>query len=326
MSHTMPRIVFMGTPEFAVASLKALVENGYNVVGVVTMPDKPSGRGYKLQPSPVKQYAMDKGLTVLQPEKLKSEDFLSRLKALRADLQVVVAFRMLPEVVWSIPPKGTFNLHSSLLPQYRGAAPINWAIINGEKETGVSTFFLSSEIDTGEIIFQERTAITDQDNAGSLHDRLMEMGAKLVLRTVDAVAEGNIRPIPQEELVFKSAELKPAPKIFTQDCKINWNKSAEEVHDFVRGLSPYPAAWTLLPANNEREELRFKIFSGEPVVEETCGLVPGTIVTDHKKHLDIAVSDGFYRINEIQLTGKKKMDAGSFLNGFKFKTNDYFLG
>jgi methionyl-tRNA formyltransferase len=221
------RIVFMGTPEFAVESLKTLVENGYNVVGVITMPDKPAGRGYKLQPSPVKQYALEKDLHLLQPEKLKDEVFLSELRKLKADVQVVVAFRMLPEVVWSMPGKGTFNLHSSLLPQYRGAAPINWAIINGEKETGVTTFFLSHEIDTGEIIFREKTEISESDNAETLHDRLMVMGAALVKKTIDAILEDNTKVIPQEELVGSEIVLKPAPKIFTETCKIDWNRRYE---------------------------------------------------------------------------------------------------
>src|SRR5690554_6084597 len=229
------RIVFMGTPAFAVESLKALVENSYNVVGVVTMPDKPVGRGYRLQPSAVKQYALQQGLTVLQPEKLKDELFLTQLRQLQADIQIVVAFRMLPEVVWNMPPEGTFNLHSSLLPQYRGAAPINWAIINGEKETGVTTFFLSHEIDTGKIIYREKTAITTDDTAGSLHDRLMKMGAELVVKTVDAIMEGTVRPTPQQELVSDEALLKPAPKIFSDDCRVDWEKEANVVFNFKFG-------------------------------------------------------------------------------------------
>ena len=216
------RIIFMGTPEFAVESLKALVEKGYNVVGVVTMPDKPSGRGYRLQPSAVKQYALQQGLTVLQPEKLKDEAFLTQLRQLQADLQIVVAFRMLPEVVWNMPPRGTFNLHSSLLPQYRGAAPINWAIINGERETGVTTFFLSHEIDTGKIIYREKTSITETDDAGTMHDKLMVMGAALVLKTVDAVLSDTVTAVAQDELIENVAELKSAPKIFKVTCRIDW--------------------------------------------------------------------------------------------------------
>lgn len=318
------RIVFMGTPEFAVESLKALVENGYNVVGVITMPDKPTGRGYKLQPSPVKQYALEQGLTVLQPEKLKDEGFLSELKQLNADLQIVVAFRMLPEVVWSMPPKGTFNLHSSLLPQYRGAAPINWAIINGEEETGVTTFFLSHEIDTGKVIFQEKTKISDTDNAGSLHDRLMVIGAQLVLRTVDAIIEDNIQPTPQDELGIDVAQLKTAPKIFKEDCQIDWNKSTQEIVNFIRGLSPYPAAWTELSSGSNEAQLRFKIFAGEPVERETHKLTPGSIQTDNKTYLDVAIKDGFLRITELQLTGKRRMNTIDFLNGYSFEKNVRF--
>lgn len=312
------RILFMGTPEFAVESLKALVEGGYNVVGVVTMPDKPAGRGYKLQPSPVKQYALQQGLTVLQPEKLKDEEFLNELKRLNADLQVVVAFRMLPEVVWNMPPKGTFNLHSSLLPQYRGAAPINWAIINGEKETGVTTFFLSHEIDTGQIIFQEKTPIEETDNAGTLHDRLMEMGAQLVLKTVDAILQGNVQAIPQSELIRNESGLKTAPKIFKEDCQVDWNKSAREIYNLIRGLSPYPAAWTELPSDNNGEKLRFKLFAGEPVENATHDLLPGSLRTDNKTYLDVAAKDGFLRITELQLTGKKRMSTTDFLNGYSF--------
>lgn len=318
------RILFMGTPEFAVESLKALVENGYNVVGVVTMPDKPAGRGYKLQPSPVKQYALQQGLPLLQPEKLKDEGFLRELDLLHADVQIVVAFRMLPEVVWNRPPKGTFNLHSSLLPQYRGAAPINWAIINGEKETGVTTFFLSHEIDTGQIIFQEKTLIEKRDNAGTLHDRLMGMGAQLVLKTVDALLEENVRPIPQEELFKDLSELKAAPKIFKEDCRIDWNKPAEETYNFIRGLSPYPAAWTALATESEKEKLRFKIFTVEPVENATHGLLPGSIKTDNRTYLDVAVKDGFIRISELQLTGKRRMNTSDFLNGYNFDENARF--
>lgn len=319
------RILFMGTPEFAVESLKALVENGYNVVGIVTMPDKPAGRGYKLQPSPVKQYALQQGLTVLQPEKLKDEEFLNELKQLNVDLQIVVAFRMLPEVVWSMPPKGTFNLHSSLLPQYRGAAPINWAIINGEKETGVTTFFLSHEIDTGKIIFQEKTMIDDTDNAETVHDRLMVMGAQLVLKTVDAILEGNVQPIPQDKLFRDVSELKTAPKIFKEDCQIDWSKSAKEIFNFIRGLSPYPAAWTeLLSSDSDGEKLRLKLFAGEPIKNEAHDLLPGSLSTDNKTYLDVVVKDGFLRITELQLTGKRRMSIIDFLNGYRFEKNARF--
>lgn len=318
------RILFMGTPDFAVGSLKSLVENGYNVVGVVTMPDKPAGRGYKLQPSPVKQYALQQGLSVLQPERLKDEGFLNELKRLAVDLQIVVAFRMLPEVVWNMPPKGTFNLHSSLLPQYRGAAPINWAIINGEKETGVTTFFLSHEIDTGKIIFQEKTTIEDTDNAGTLYDRLMTMGAQLVLKTVDAILGENIELIPQNRLFKDASELKSAPKIFKEDCLIDWNKSVREIYNHIRGLSPYPAAWTELVTENDEENLRFKLFESEPIEEKAHNFPPGNIRTDNKTYLDVAVKDGFLRITALQLTGKKRMTITDFLNGYRFEKEAHF--
>lgn len=312
------RILFMGTPEFAVESLRALVENGYNVVGVVTMPDKPAGRGYKLQPSAVKQYALQQGLKVLQPEKLKDEEFLAALQEMEVDLQVVVAFRMLPEVVWAMPPQGTFNLHASLLPQYRGAAPINWALINGEKETGVTTFFLSHEIDTGQIIFHDKTAIGDEDNAGTLHDRLMEMGAKLVLKTVDAIINGNLVPIPQQELISSETLLKPAPKLYKETCRVNWNQSAAEVFNFIRGLSPYPTAWSEMRSDDLSEPLRFKWYASEVVADENTTLTPGTLVTDHKSFIHIATKDGFIRITDIQLSGKKRMETTEFLRGYTF--------
>lgn len=317
------RIVFMGTPEFAVESLKAIVEVGYNVVGVITMPDKAVGRGYKLQPSAVKQYALSKGLNVLQPASLKDPLFLEELKALRADLQIVVAFRMLPEVVWNMPPLGTFNLHASLLPQYRGAAPINWALINGEKETGVTTFFLSHEIDTGHIIFREKTSILEEDNAGSLHDRLMAMGAKLVTRTVDAIVEGNISTLSQSELVDENAVLKTAPKIFSETCRVDWDRTATDVCNLIRGLSPYPAAWTELTTNEGEGPYRFKLFAAEMVVEEHS-LPAGTIRTDNKSYLEVGVADGFIRIKELQMQGKKRMLTAVFLNGFSFPADALF--
>lgn len=317
------RIVFMGTPEFAVESLKAIVEVGYNVVGVITMPDKAVGRGYKLQPSAVKQYALSKGLNVLQPASLKDPLFLEELKALRADLQIVVAFRMLPEVVWNMPPLGTFNLHASLLPQYRGAAPINWALINGEQETGVTTFFLSHEIDTGHIIFREKTSILEEDNAGSLHDRLMAMGAKLVTRTVDAIVEGNVSTLSQSELVDENAVLKTAPKIFSETCRIDWDRTATDVCNLIRGLSPYPAAWTELTTNEGEGPYRFKLFAAEMVVEEHS-LPAGTIRTDNKSYLEVGVADGFIRIKELQMQGKKRMLTAVFLNGFSFPADALF--
>lgn len=318
------RIIFMGTPEFAVASLHALVEEGYNVVGVITMPDKAVGRGYKLQPSAVKQYALKRGLKVLQPERLKDPSFLEELKSLRADLQIVVAFRMLPEVVWNMPPLGTFNLHASLLPQYRGAAPINWALINGEKETGVTTFFLSHEIDTGRIIFREKTPITEDENAGTLHDRLMEMGAGLVTRTVDAILDGSMVTVPQSEMVEKEVTLKSAPKIFRETCRVDWHHTAAEVYNQIRGLSPYPAAWTELITEPEGEPLRFKLLATERIISKTHSLKYGTIRTDNRSYLDVAVSDGFIRITELQLQGKKRMRTTDFLNGFSFPKESCF--
>lgn len=318
------RILFMGTPEFAVESLKALVENNYNVAAVVTMPDKPAGRGYKLQASPVKEYALQKGLTILQPEKLKDEDFLNQLRDLKIDLQVVVAFRMLPEVVWAMPPKGTFNLHSSLLPQYRGAAPINWAIINGEKETGVTTFFLSHEIDTGDIIFREKTEISKLDNAESVHDRLMVMGAKLVLRTVDAVIDGTVKSIPQDEIAVIEDELKLAPKIFKDDCRVNWSKSSEEIFNFIRGLSPYPAAWTELHHPETDEIIRVKLFAGSLSENVETEQPSGSILTDNKSYLKVVTAGGVLNITDLQLSGKKRMNSIDFLNGYKLSESDYF--
>lgn len=309
------RIVFMGTPDFAVEALKVLIENNYNIVGVITAPDKPAGRGYKMQPSAVKEYALSKGLHILQPEKLKNEVFLNELQQLKADIQVVVAFRMLPEVVWDMPPKGTFNLHASLLPQYRGAAPINWAIINGEKETGVTTFFLKHEIDTGEIIFQEKIDIEESDNAETVHDKLMVIGSQLVLKTIDAVIDNTLQPKPQSAFFDNEKELKPAPKIFKETCEINWNKPVQEIHNFVRGLSPYPAAWTEFEVNGEK--LNFKIFETN-VINKPHQYKPGELITDNKTTLQVAVQDGFVEISDLQLSGKKRMKVKDFLNGFSF--------
>lgn len=310
------RIVYMGTPEFAVESLKRLVEGGYNVVGVITMPDKPMGRhGSVLQPSPVKEYAVSQGLKILQPEKLKDEAFLEELRALKADLQIVVAFRMLPEVVWAMPPMGTFNLHAALLPQYRGAAPINWAVINGDKETGITTFFLQHEIDTGDIIQQVRVPIEDTDNVGIVYDKLMMLGGDLVLETVDAILAGTIRPIPQEQLILPETELRPAPKIFKETCRIDWNSSVKKVYDFVRGLSPYPAAWTelVLPDGNRQV---IKVYETEKVVKEHPHPV-GYIDTDGKNYFRVAVKDGYVNLRTLQLAGKKRMDVGDFLRGYR---------
>lgn len=299
------RIVYMGTPEFAVAALEALVEGGYNVVGVVTMPDKPVGRhGSVLQASPVKQYAVDKGLKVLQPERLKDESFLGELRALRADLQIVVAFRMLPEVVWSMPPLGTFNAHASLLPKYRGAAPINWAIIRGERETGMTTFMLKHEIDTGDIIQQVRVPIFEGDNAGTLHDRLMTLSASLVTETVDSLIEGTLVTHPQQD-----AEATDAPKIFRETCKIDWNRPTAEVHNFIRGLSPYPGAWTMLG------DKVLKIFESTPHPGEHEA--PGTLYSDGRSVLEISAADGVIRVKTLQMEGKKRMSTEDFLRGTK---------
>lgn len=306
------RIVYMGTPDFAVESLKALHENGYNVVGVVTMPDKPAGRGHKIQFSPVKQYALDNNLTLLQPEKLKEEGFLVELKALNADLQIVVAFRMLPELVWDMPRLGTFNLHASLLPQYRGAAPINWAVINGETETGASTFFLTHEIDTGNIILQEKIAITKTDNAGTVHDRLMEMGAQLVVKTVDAIIAGKADGTPQDHSLAEKA----APKIFKDTCRVDWSKSTKQLYNFVRGLSPYPAAWTEI-TNPEGEKLGLKVFETEEEFYSPAEPA-GTLLTDNKTFLKVATSDGYLHLKSIQLAGKKRMQTEELLRGYKF--------
>lgn len=315
------RIVYMGTPEFAVESLKRLVEGGYNIVGVITMPDKPMGRhGSVLQPSPVKQYAVSQGLKVLQPEKLKNEEFVAELRSLNADLQIVVAFRMLPEVVWSMPRLGTFNLHASLLPQYRGAAPINWAVINGDTETGITTFFLKHEIDTGEIIDQVRVPIADTDNVEVVYERLMHLGGDLVLKTVDAILEGSVKTIPQEELA-QVGELRPAPKIFKETCRIDWTIGVKRIYDFVRGLSPYPAAWTELYQEGA-DPVMLKIFETEKLFCEHS-LAPGTIVTDCKTYFKIASSDGYVNVLSLQLAGKKRMEINDFLRGYRHTEKAY---
>jgi methionyl-tRNA formyltransferase len=318
------RIVYMGTPDFAVESLRALVDGGYNVVGVITMPDKPVGRhGSVLQASPVKQYAVSKGLTVLQPEKLKDESFLAELRALKADLQIVVAFRMLPEVVWDMPRLGTFNLHASLLPDYRGAAPINWAVINGDTETGVTTFFLTHEIDTGKIILQRRLPIADTDDVGTVHDALMKMGAELLLETVDLILSGSVEAIPQEQFCKDPSRLRPAPKIFKDTCRINWNLPLKNIYDFVRGLSPYPAAWTEL-VTPDKTRFLLKIYQTEkrPALHQ---YKIGTIFSDGKNYMDVAVSDGFLRLHSIQLAGKKNLNIHEFLNGFKIADKCFII-
>ena len=313
------RIVYMGTPDFAVEALRQLVEGGYNVVGVITMPDKPAGRGHKIQYSPVKQYALEQNLPLLQPEKLKDEAFVQALREWKADLQIVVAFRMLPEVVWSMPRLGTFNLHASLLPQYRGAAPINWAVINGDTETGITTFFLKHEIDTGEVIQQVRVPIADTDNVEIVHDKLMMLGGKLVVETVDAILNGVVKPVPREEMAIVG-ELRPAPKIFKETCRIDWKQPVKKVYDFIRGLSPYPAAWSEL-VSPEGEVVVVKIFESEKV-SEAHQLSAGTIVTDGKKYIKVAVPDGFVSVLSLQLPGKKRLKTDELLRGFRL-TNEY---
>ena len=318
------RIVYMGTPDFAVPTLDALVQGGYNVVGVITMPDKPAGRGHKVQYSPVKEYALTHDLPLLQPEKLKDEAFLEQLRQWKADLQIVVAFRMLPEVVWAMPRLGTFNLHAALLPQYRGAAPINWAVINGETETGATTFFLSHEIDTGRIILKRKMPIAPDENVGSVHDRLMEMGKGLVTETVDLLIEANgdiskIETIEQETLYDDIRELKPAPKIFKETCAIDWNDTARNIFNKVRGLSPYPTAWTELKAANGDTISPVKIYKVSIVEEgkdKTSSI--GLLETDSKTHIHINCSDGTIALEELQLPGKKRMDVKSLLNGVSY--------
>ncbi len=299
------RIVFMGTPEFAVESLRYLVESKKNIVGVITAPDKPKGRGKKLGQSPVKEYAYSQGLNILQPPNLKNQEFLEELKSLNADLQVIVAFRMLPEVVWSMPPKGTFNLHASLLPQYRGAAPINWALINGEKTTGVTTFFLKHEIDTGKIIFQEKENIQPNDTVGTLYERLMKKGGNLVLKTVEAIESGNYPQIDQPE----ADRIKTAPKLFKPDCEINWNQDIESIRNFVRGLSPYPAAWTQMHGQV------LKVFD-----ISVDGHNMGEIGAFRKVNNQIVVSaeNGTVVLEDIQLQGKKRMKSKDFLLGYRW--------
>lgn len=309
----------MGTPDFAVESLRCLVEGGYNVVGVITMPDKPAGRGHKVQFSPVKQYALEQGLPLLQPERLKDEAFIEALRAWQADLQIVVAFRMLPQVVWDMPRLGTFNLHASLLPQYRGAAPINWAVMNGDTETGITTFFLQHEIDTGEVIQQVKVPIAETDNVGIVHDKLMMLGGKLVVETVDAILDGSVKSIPQEEMAVVG-ELKPAPKIFKETCRIDWTRSAKQVYDFIRGLSPYPAAWTELH-QPEGDVLTLKVFESERIEKAHTNPV-GAIDTDGKNYLHVAVSDGWIAIKSLQLPGKKRLKTDELLRGFKIN-NDF---
>jgi methionyl-tRNA formyltransferase len=310
------RIVFMGTPDIATASLQAIVSNGFNVVGVITAPDKPAGRGQQMQYSHVKQFALDNGLNLLQPPNLKDPGFIEQLKALQPDVQVVVAFRMLPEPVWSLPPLGTFNMHASLLPQYRGAAPINWAIINGETKTGVTTFFLDKEIDTGKIIVQKETPISPTDTAGSLYERLSGMGAEVVINTLQRLLEGNVTAINQQELFQNAGELKKAPKIFREDCKIDWNKPAIEIYNFIRGLNPFPGAFTELSLKGENDFM-MKILEAEPQ-QENHSHASGILFTDNKNYLKISCIDGYIFVKNLQAAGKKRMNTPDFLRGFSF--------
>lgn len=304
------KIVFFGTPEFAVESLRLLLDAGFDISAVVTMPDKIAGRGHKLIESDVKKFAVEKGLRVLQPEKLKSPEFISQLQEINADLFIVIAFRMLPEIVWSMPPLGTFNLHASLLPKYRGAAPINWAVINGDTETGVTTFFLRHEIDTGDIIQQEKIEILPEDNVGDVHGKLMRLGAQMVVNTVREIQEGGVNPIPQPE-----GEFLPAPKIFKDTCRIDWNKSAVEVHNLIRGLSPYPAAWALMKDfRNPDAEIDIKIFKSK--IDRDFTLNPGELKI-LKDRLIVGCGDGNLEILELQPAGKKRMGADAFLRGYK---------
>jgi methionyl-tRNA formyltransferase len=307
-----PRIVFMGTPEFAVASLDAILRAGYPVVAVITAPDKPAGRGMQLAESAVKKYAREMGLLILQPEKLKAPAFLDQLRSLAADLQIVVAFRMLPEVVWNMPPMGTVNLHGSLLPQYRGAAPINWAVINGETETGVTTFKLQQDIDTGNILLQDRFPIGPTETAGDVHDLMKEIGARLLVRTIEGLAANNLTAIPQEN----PANLKHAPKIFTETGHIDWTKPTTEIYNLIRGLSPFPTAFTHLDGK------LLKIYQSIPALEPHPTLPPGQVDTDQKSYLQFATADGYIRVTEIQLEGKKKMKVEDFLRGYKLRPRE----
>lgn len=312
------RIIFMGTPEFAVATLGSLLMNGFNVAGVVTAPDKPSGRGRKIKKSAVKEFAESSSLPVMQPEKLRDESFISQLTALNPDIFIVVAFRMLPEVVWKIPAIGTINLHASLLPNYRGAAPINHAIINGETVTGVTTFFINDRIDTGNILLNEEVHISPFENAGDLHDRLMKHGARLVIRTLADIAENKINPLPQAQFIKPGELLKTAPKIHPKDCIIKWNNNTINIHNFIRGLSPYPCAKSFF--TNDSSTFSFKVFESLPEIEKHA-FKPGKIISDGKRFLRVACRDGFISISSLQLEGKKRMNTVEFLRGFRI--SDY---
>lgn len=313
------RILFMGTPEFSVASLNILVENNYRIVGVITAPDRAAGRGKKLRQSAVKEYALEQNLTILQPPNLKDPDFIAELRKLKADLQIVVAFRMLPEIVWNMPYLGTFNLHASLLPQYRGAAPINWAIINGETQTGLTTFFLDKEIDTGHIILSETTSISANETAGDLHDRLMDIGSQLVLKTTNTISKGEIITTPQKEILLET-DIKHAPKLNKENCRINWKNKGEDIYNLIRGLSPYPAAYTFLKIANKRD-LNLKIYNSHFELSKEIK-ESGSIVSDQKTFLKVKCSNGWLFLDEIQLEGKKRMKTIDFLRGFSFDNSD----
>ena len=311
------KIIFFGTPDFAVESLSRLVEGGYNIAAVVTMPDKPAGRGRQLQQSDVKRYAVEHGLPVLQPVSLKDEAFIEQLRSYGAQLFIVIAFRMLPEAVWQMPPLGTFNLHASLLPRYRGAAPINWAVMNGDTETGVTTFFLKHEIDTGDVIQQRSYPIGREDNVEVIHDRLMVMGADMVLETVDAIIAGTVKPIPQDQMLTAGQQPTPAPKIFKDTCRIDWSRPAEALYNHIRGLSPYPAAWTVLHDADGNEMTTLKVYAtGEPEPFNSGDKpMPGSIVAD-RKTLRVACGDGWLELLSLQQSGKKRMDTDAFLRGY----------
>ena len=311
------RIIYMGTPDFAVLPLKTLVENGYNIVGVITNPDKPAGRGQKLQESAVKKYAQEVGLNILQPEKFRNEEFLQALKNLKADLQLVIAFKMLPEVVWNMPRLGTVNLHASLLPAYRGAAPINWAIINGEKKTGLTTFLLQHEIDTGNVLFRQEVEISDNMTAGELHDELMIQGAELIIKTVDAMIKGDYPLISQESLTTGN-ECTQAPKIFKDDMKIDWSKDINQVYNHIRGLSPFPAAWTELKNTDTGETISMKVYQSSKILDTT--ITKGGIIRSTRETLEISAIGGWIKLEEIQLAGKKRMKTEDFLRGFNLST------
>lgn len=316
------RIVYMGTPDFAVEPLRLLLQNGYNVVGVVTVPDKPAGRGQKIHQSAVKQFAQSNNLTVLQPAKLRDNEFVKQLEQLKPDLAIVVAFRMLPEVVWRLPRLGTFNLHASLLPDYRGAAPINWAVINGDKVTGVTTFFIDKEIDTGNVLLQKEVPIVNNETAGELHDRLMVVGAKLVLDTVNAIATAQVKAIPQHNLVGSHKMPRPAPKLFKDTTRISWMQPAEKVHNFILGLSPYPAAWCEM-ADSDGNTIPVKIFRTELCSTQKQAEV-GHIFSDGKTYIEVGCGEGTIKVLELQLAGKRKLSTQDFLKGFREIANYSF--